>query len=84
MPNFRDCKFICCVVNKECCGCCIMGANWIYGCDLFDMNRGLEIGADRPGSAWLATSQTGPNNKKAASRRLWKSRKIREGISALP
>jgi hypothetical protein len=24
MPNFRDCKFICCVINKECCGCCIM------------------------------------------------------------
>lgn len=61
-----------------------LAVRWIYVCVLLVVIRGLEIGGFGAGSAWLATSQTGPDNKKAASRRLWESRKIREGISALP
>ena len=64
MPNFRNCRFICCVVNKECCGCCIMGRS---GCGLdlpvwsVVMEPGLKIGAFGPGSAWWPRHQTGGN-----------------------
>lgn len=60
MPNFRNCRFICCVVNKECCGCCIMGVSGCaldlrlcsVGCDSWFRNwrvrRGVSLAGHQP------------------------------------
>jgi hypothetical protein len=69
MSQFRDCRFICCVINKECCGCCILGRCKL---DLQNeqgiMGPGLFFEVNRPGSAWWPRHQTGGNKAHEKSR----------------